>query len=357
MKAMRLAFTDAQTGLGNKRHFEELLQRYLDRADENGTQVTLCLVDIDNFKTINDTYGHPVGDRVLATVAARLRRGGESFRVGGDEFAIVLPGRTTAAGARGLRGALQRRIAEARYDHGGAVTVSIGVATYPSPGVERTELVRVADKALYSAKGHGKARVHVYHPDGRLPNIPAARAIVGRAAGIRQAASPANAVVARDVYIGSHSHNVGELAARLAQRMNLDGEEVELIRVAGNLHDIGKLLIPEDILHKPGALTPTERSVVERHSEIGCRMLEALSLGPIATWVMHHHERFDGDGYPDGLVGRGDPAAGAHPLRRRRVRHDDVGSHLPAEDDAERGVRRARPLLRHAVRPGRGRAP
>ena len=89
--------------------------------------------------------------------------------------------------------------------------------------------------------------------------------------------------------------------------MNLDGEEIELIRVAGNLHDIGKLLIPEDILHKPGALTPTERSVVERHSEIGCRMLEALSLGPIATWVLHHHERFDGDGYPDGLSGEAIP--------------------------------------------------
>ncbi len=302
MRAMRLALTDPQTGLGNKRHFEELLQRYLDRADSEGSPVTLCLIDLDDFKTINDTYGHVAGDRALAQVAARLRRGGESFRIGGDEFALLLPGRTTEEG-RVAAEALCQRIADARYDHGGAVSISIGVATYPSEGVERTDLVRVSDKALYSAKGHGKARVHVYSPDGRMPSIPPARTLAGRAAGIHQAASAAHAVVARDVYIGSHSHNVGELAVRLALRLGLDGEEAELIRVAGSLHDIGKLLIPEEILHKPGSLTPAERSVVERHSEIGCRMLESLGLEPIATWVLHHHERFDGDGYPDGLVG------------------------------------------------------
>ena len=163
MRAMRLALTDPQTGLGNKRHFEELLQRYLDRADSDGTPVTLCLIDLDDFKTINDTYGHVAGDRALAQVAARLRRGGESFRVGGDEFALLLPGRTTEEG-RTAAEALCQRVADARYDHGGAVSISIGVATYPSEGVERTDLVRVADKALYSAKGHGKARVHVYSP-------------------------------------------------------------------------------------------------------------------------------------------------------------------------------------------------
>ncbi len=302
MRAMRLALTDPQTGLGNKRHFEEMLQRYLDKADENQTTVTLCLVDVDDFKMINDTYGHVSGDRVLAQVAARLRRGGESFRLGGDEFALLLPGRTTEEG-RVAAEALSQRVADARYDHGGAVSISVGVATYPSTGVERTELVRVADKALYSAKGHGKARVHVYSPDGRMPSMPMPRTLAGRAAGIQQAASAAHAVIARDVYIGSHSHNVGELAARLALRVGLDREEAELIRVAGSLHDIGKLLIPEEILHKPGALTPAERSVVERHSEIGFRMLESLGLEPIATWVFHHHERWDGDGYPHGLVG------------------------------------------------------
>ncbi len=300
--AMRLALTDEQTGLGNKRHFEELLQRYLDHADEAGTPMTLCMVDIDNFKTINDTYGHPAGDSVLSQVAARLRRGGESFRLGGDEFAVVLPGRTLDEG-REIAESIERRVAGERYEHGGKVSVSIGVAAYPSDGVGRAELVRLADKALYSAKGHGKARVHVYRPDSRLPQVEVPELPYARVAGLRAAASAAHQVVARDVYIGTHSHNVGELAARIATHLDLDPELVEMIRVAGTLHDIGKLLVPEEILHKPGPLSPAERCVVERHSEIGHRMLEALSLEPVATWVLHHHERWDGIGYPHGLAG------------------------------------------------------
>ena len=302
MHAMRLALTDAQTGLGNKRHFEELLQRYLDRAEEEGDPLTLCLIDLDDFKTINDTYGHPAGDRVLAQVAARLRRGGESFRLGGDEFAILLPGRSAVEGCE-IAEAVARRITEAKYDHGGAVSISAGVATYPAEGVGRAELVRVADKALYTAKGLGKARVQVYEPDGKIPSPSRTPLLAGRAAGLRTAARAAHAVIERDVYIGTHSHNVGELAARIAERLGLDPEEIELIRVAGSLHDIGKLLIPEEILHKPGPLTPAERGIVEHHSEIGQRMLEALGLEPIATWVMHHHERWDGRGYPRGLAG------------------------------------------------------
>jgi diguanylate cyclase (GGDEF)-like protein len=308
MKAMRLALTDAATGLGNKRHFEELLQRYLDRSDLQGTPLTLCMLDLDNFKRINDTWGHPVGDRVLTQVAARMRRGGESFRLGGDEFALLLPARTLEDG-RLIAETISKRITESKYDHDGLVTVSIGVATYlPDGGIDRSELVRVADKALYSAKGHGKARVHVYEPDAKLHEIP--REEPGsRAAGLRAAASGAHAVVSRDVYIGSHSHNVGELAARIAMRLGWSSDEIELIRVAGNLHDIGKLLIPEAILHKPGPFTPAERRVVERHSEIGYRMLESLGIEPVATWVLHHHERWDGDGYPHGLAGDDIPLA------------------------------------------------
>jgi diguanylate cyclase (GGDEF)-like protein/putative nucleotidyltransferase with HDIG domain len=302
MRAMRLALTDPQTGLGNKRHFEELLQRALDRADEERTPVTLLLADLDDFKTINDTYGHVAGDRVLAQVAARLRRGGESFRLGGDEFAVLLPGRTAAEGLE-IAESVSRRIHEARYDHGGGVSVSFGVATYPGEGVERTDLVRVADRALYAAKGSGKASVHVYAPAG-MPEAPVLSSpVAGTVAGLHAAASGARAAVARDVYIGEHSQNVGEFAARMAVRLGIDREQVELIRVAGSLHDIGKLLVPEEILYKPGPLTTVERCVVQRHSEIGHTMLKSLGLEPIATWVLHHHERWDGDGYPQGLAG------------------------------------------------------
>jgi len=306
MHAMRLALTDAHTGLGNKRHFEELLQRYLDRADEAEKPLTLCLVDLDNFKTINDTYGHLAGDRVLAQVAARLRRGGESFRIGGDEFALLLPGRSSEEG-REIAEAVSRRIASAAYEHGGDVSISVGVATYPEDGIDRSELVRLADQALYAAKGLGKARVHVYRSGEEVVAAPDRLTLaLGRVAGI-STGSPSSVAAARNAYMGEHSDNVADLAARLALRLRLDSDTVELIRLAGTLHDIGKLLVPQETLDKPGPLTPAERQVVERHAELGHRMLESLALEPIASWVLHHHERWDGAGYPHGLTGQDIP--------------------------------------------------
>ena len=164
LKAMRLALTDPLTGLGNHRHFHERLQRDLDEAQERGVALTLCLLDIDNFKQINDRFGHPVGDRVLAQVAARLRQGGEAFRLGGDEFALLLPRRDEHEGFS-IAKAIIERVADAECEHGGHVSISAGIATYPQHGVERSELVRVADSALYLAKEHGKNRVRVYRPD------------------------------------------------------------------------------------------------------------------------------------------------------------------------------------------------
>ena len=123
------------------------------------------------------------------------------------------------------------------------------------------------------------------------------------AARYRAAASLAKAVDARDTYTGSHSERVSELAARVASRIGLDAEQVELTRLAGSLHDLGKLAIPEEILRKPGELTDSERLVLERHPMIGFRMLDSLGVDPVANVVLHHHERWDGAGYPDGLRG------------------------------------------------------
>jgi diguanylate cyclase (GGDEF)-like protein/putative nucleotidyltransferase with HDIG domain len=303
LKAMRLALTDPLTGLGNHRHFHERLQRDLDEAQTDGFALTLCLLDIDNFKQINDRYGHPVGDRVLAQVAARLRQGGEAFRLGGDEFALLLPRRDEHEGLSIAQSVLER-VAEAECEHGGHVSLSAGIATYPQHGVERSELVRVADSALYLAKEHGKNRVRVYRPD--LLELAELRRLAegpDRAARLRAAASLAHAVDARDAYTGSHSYMVGELAARVARKMGLEAEQVELARLAGSLHDLGKLAIPEEILRKPGPLNEAERLVLERHPQIGFRMLDSLGVEPVASWVLHHHERWDGDGYPDRLGG------------------------------------------------------
>jgi diguanylate cyclase (GGDEF)-like protein len=303
LKAMRLALTDPLTGLGNHRHFHERLQRDLDKAQADGFPLTLCLLDIDNFKQINDRFGHPVGDRVLAQVAARLRQGGEAFRLGGDEFALLLPRRDEHEGLSIAKSIIER-VAETDCDYGGALSMSAGIATYPQHGVERNELVRVADSALYLAKDQGKNTVRVYRPD--LIELAELRRLAegpDRAARLRAAASLAHAVDARDAYTGSHSYMVGELAARVAQRMGLDSEAVELTRLAGSLHDLGKLAIPEEILRKPGPLNEAERLVLERHPQIGYRMLDSLGVEPVATWVLYHHERWDGDGYPERKIG------------------------------------------------------
>ena len=303
LKAMRLALTDPLTGLGNHRHFHERLQRDLDRAQAEGAPLTLCLVDIDDFKQINDRYGHPVGDRVLAQVAGRLRHGGEAFRLGGDEFAILLPGRDDQEALAVAEHVLER-VAASECDHGEHVTLSAGIASYPQHGAERSELVRVADSALYWSKEHGKNRVRVFRAD--VVELAELRRLADghdRGARFLAAAGLARVVDARDVYTGEHSAEVGELGARVAARMGLEPEQIELIRLAGSLHDLGKLAIPEEILRKPGRLTDAERRVLERHPQIGFGMLDSLGIAPVANWVLHHHERWDGAGYPDRLVG------------------------------------------------------
>jgi diguanylate cyclase (GGDEF)-like protein/putative nucleotidyltransferase with HDIG domain len=303
LRAMRLALTDPLTGLGNHRSFQERLQRELLGAEARDGSFTLCMLDLDDFKRVNDLFGHPIGDSVLAQVGARLRQDGEAFRLGGDEFALLLPARS-AEDALPVAQTVLARIASLELDDIGSVTASAGVASFPAQGYDRDELIRLADSALYWAKEHGKNRVHVYRPEvvelaelRRLAHGP------DRAARFRAAASLAKAVDARDTYTGSHSTRVAELGAWIAAHLGLDAENVELARLAGSLHDLGKLAIPEEILRKPGPLTPPERLVLERHSQIGFRMLESLGVDPVAEWVLHHHERWDGTGYPDGLKG------------------------------------------------------
>ena len=266
LRAMRLALTDPLTGLGNHRHFHERLQRELQAAEEQATPLTLCFVDIDDFKKINDRFGHPSGDRVLSQVAGKLRQGGEAFRLGGDEFALLLVDHDEET-ALAAANSIVERIRALDLDHIGSVTASAGLATFPVQGHGRDELIRLADSALYWAKEHGKNRVRLYRPE------------------------------------------LVELAARVALRLGLEAEQIELTRLAGSLHDLGKLAIPEEILRKPGELTDSERLVLERHPQIGFRMLDSLGVDPVADIVLHHHERWDGAGYPNGLRGEDIPLA------------------------------------------------
>jgi diguanylate cyclase (GGDEF)-like protein len=301
MRAMQLALTDPLTGLGNHRHFHERLQRELADAQAEGRPVSLCLLDVDDFKRVNDSFGHPAGDRVLAYVATRLRQGGEAFRLGGDEFAVLLPGQSDAQAFRAAA-SIVARIGAARHEHG-RITVSAGIAAFPTQGAGRDELIRLADSALYWAKEHGKNQVRAYRPQivelAELRRLAAGPDVDAR---FRAAAGVARLVDARDVYDRSHSQRVADLAARLARRLGADESWVELARLAAALRDVGKLAIPEEILRKPGPLTEPERLVLERHPQVGFGMLATPELEGVAQWVLHHHERWDGAGYPHGLA-------------------------------------------------------
>ena len=310
LSAMRLALTDPLTGLGNHRHFHERLRDELQDARRDGRRLTLCLVDIDDFKLVNDRFGHPAGDRVLAEVAARLRQGGESFRLGGDEFALILAGASEDSAARTARSIVER-IAAVELEVVGSVTVSAGLAsTEPARG-DQGDLIRRADGALYTAKQNGKNSVRLAAPELGLGALRRLGEAVDNRVRRRAAESLAAAVDERDASAPGNSLRVGELAARIAVRLGVEPDEVELVWLAGSLHDLGKLAIPEEILRKRDPLTPEERSAVEGHAKVGSSMLADAAAEPIARWVRHHHERWDGSGYPDGIL------AGEIPLGAR----------------------------------------
>jgi diguanylate cyclase (GGDEF)-like protein len=303
LSAVRLSLTDPLTGLGNHRHFHERFEQALAAAREQATTLSLCLLDLDDFKTINDQFGHPAGDGVLSKVAARLRSDGEAFRLGGDEFALLLP----AVGeplALATAQSIVTRLGAADVSPGGGLTVSAGVATFPQHGRDRDALIRLADGALYWAKEQGKNQVR---PARDVANLAALGGVSDQAARIRAAASLARVVDARHADSGNHSDRVALFAGRIAEQLGLPEDQVELTRLAGSLHDLGKLAIPEELLRKRGPLSREERRLLQRHPQIGYRMLASLGVEPIADWILHQSERWDGRGYPEGLIGEAIP--------------------------------------------------
>jgi diguanylate cyclase (GGDEF)-like protein/putative nucleotidyltransferase with HDIG domain len=303
--ATRDAHTDSLTLLGNHRGYELALAESLSRIEADGGSVSVCLVDVDEFKAVNDIYGHPLGDAVLREVARRLLAGAPSargFRFGGDEFALILECDTAVAHAQLER--VQALMTEALFPHDERLTISIGVASFPEDASRAEELHRVADTALYWAKHHGKDQLCVYKPSIVRPLTPdEIESVAERRARLRAARNLVRVVDARDAYTGRHSESVSRLAAELAAELGLAPDTVEQVRLAGLLHDLGKIGIPDQILRKPTSLTAAETRLVQAHSELGASLLDGLDLAPVDTWVLHHHEHWDGSGYPHGLEG------------------------------------------------------
>ena len=164
--ATQLALTDGLTGLGNHRHFHDRLQAELDHAARSGAPLTVCLLDVDGLKRVNDTRGHLVGDQLLELAASSLRHGGEAFRVGGDEFALLLPN-TPESSALETATAVLERVAALEGVEGERLRLSCGLAVFPA--APRHDLYRAADQALYASKREGLCRPHVYRPEDPRP--------------------------------------------------------------------------------------------------------------------------------------------------------------------------------------------
>src|SRR3954470_20835165 len=305
------ARTDALTGLLNRRGFQELMEVETERALRSSRPLAILVGDLDHFKHLNDRYGHAAGDEALRRFAeiasAASRRIDAVARIGGEEFALLLP--ETEQHAAYL---LAERLRRAAKEPGAArdaelPTVSFGVASFPSHAADAAALMHAADQALYAAKAMGRDRSVIYNPEV-LANVLGGN--LDTAAGNEHLSAVlvlAETLDLRDSGTASHSQTVGRLAALIAGSLGLDAARVERIRLAGILHDIGKIGIPDWILHKPGALDASEWAEVKKHPEMGARIAASAKLDDISEWILSHHERVDGRGYPSGLRGKAIP--------------------------------------------------
>ena len=347
-KATEQAITDGLTQLKTHRFFMEALDSEWRRAPRAGHHFSLIMMDLDNFKSVNDRSGHLEGDRILTAVArlieARSRQSNVVARYGGDEFAILMPeGEVDQAEILAER--LRSAMAADPFLAGHAVTASFGISSFPVHGAAPEEILRVAEAGMYLAKHHHGNCVRVASPEAVSGKGQWEHQLIEAYLGVavkrmfstgpeafnqyfqrfQQAAQKAGdeglslldtvtalafAIDAKDHYTQGHSQSVSRLAAQMARYIGLDEAQVEEIRLGAILHDIGKIGVPETLLNKPSTLTPDEYEIMKSHTVLGWKILEPLrvkSIERIRRMVRHHHERFNGKGYPDGLVGEDIP--------------------------------------------------
>jgi diguanylate cyclase (GGDEF)-like protein/putative nucleotidyltransferase with HDIG domain len=298
------ARTDPLTGLLNRRGFEESFELELERARRGERKLSIVIGDLDHFKHVNDRFGHHVGDQALARTSQILheekRRIDTVARLGGEEFALIVPDtadRRSFMLAERLRLALREEFA----DDPVKVTVSFGVATFPQHGTTRQELLGAADDALYAAKELGRDRTVIYSKEVVGVLTPANGRNGARNEQLATVLAIADALDVRDARTARHSQTVARLAEITAREFGLPEPTVEQVRLAGLLHDVGNIAVSNMLLSKTGPLSPEEWHEVRRHSEIGARILANARLGEIGQWVLAHHERVDGSGFPSGL--------------------------------------------------------
>jgi diguanylate cyclase (GGDEF)-like protein len=302
------ALTDSLTGLGNRRRLLLALEDVVQSASERAPWA-LLLFDLNGFKRYNDSFGHPVGDALLARLGAKLAHAvapaGDAFRLGGDEFCVLT--RLEARSAESVSEAGTLALTE--RGEGFEITTACGTVLLPTEAQDTSAALQLVDRRLYANKR------------SRRPSDTA-----------EQLSSVLLQVMAeRQPELSEHLNGVADMAKTVGRRMGLAGEELEIVVRAAELHDVGKVAVPEAILEKPASLDVDERSIVERHCEVGERILAAApAMAPVARLVRMSHERFDGAGYPD----------------RRRGNNIALGARIIAVCDAFHAMTNDRPYRR-----------
>lgn len=332
----QMAITDALTGLYNHRFFQEELKEYTSEATKENP-LSLIMIDIDYFKHYNDNCGHLEGDNVLKTLAVLFKettaRPGFAARYGGEEFVLVLPGCGSQAAvniAEGIRSKVENlKFPGDEYQPGGNITISCGIATYPTHATSGRELIKHADQALYRAKYLNKNKVELYFSvfdeldleENEKKLLDSIRTLV-------------LVINAKDRYTYGHSERVTEYSIRLAEKVGLDQEDIRLLKYAAFLHDIGKIEIDRSILNKSDILNEEEWLILQQHPGWGSDIVKSVTqLQAAAAIILHHHENYDGSGYPGQLAGEDIP------LLSRIIRitdsYDAMTSNRPYKKDMQ----------------------
>ena len=278
--ASEAVVVDPLTGLGNRAKLMLDLREEIELSSVSTPRI-LLLLDLDGFKHYNDSFGHPAGDALLErlgqSLSAAVGAHGHAYRIGGDEFCALL--RTGAERSERIVAAVVAALSE--HGRGFDVRSSYGIVTIPEEADEPSEALRIADRRMYAQKRGTASSVDRQTHEVLL-----------------------RVLREREPELSDHGHIVSELAAAVGRRLALPAEEIDELTRAADLHDVGKMAIPDAILHKPGPLARDEWGFMHRHTIVGERILSAApALLPVGRLVRSSHERFDGAGYPDQLAG------------------------------------------------------
>jgi diguanylate cyclase (GGDEF)-like protein/putative nucleotidyltransferase with HDIG domain len=344
-RVQRQATTDGLTTLYNHRTGQEKLAEQLRVAERYQRNVSVVMIDVDHFKSINDNYGHPAGDAVLRSVASIIKNDCRDVdipvRYGGEEFLLVLP-EVNTEGAIVVAERIRRSLLAEVVHHDDieiSVTASMGIASFPEHAQSQQALLDLADKSLYLSKRLGRNQVHaandlnqdnliaieqaehakqevaqpVYKPTNFVPppvppGVEDKEELVPEV--VEMVKALASTLYSKSEYNKVHHLETARLSELLAKVMGLSQQQVEQIRVAGLLHDVGTLSIPQDLMQKDGVYTQEEKEIIKQHPILGAQLLRPIrALRDVCEILEHHHERWDGTGYPNGMSGEEIPLA------------------------------------------------